>query len=70
MDEDEVALIAYQHLAAERSNPYLKSAIVIKQSDNELVNSFVSFFMNSSWEVKIFQHLDEANNWLGRVTES
>ncbi len=66
MDEDEVALIAYQHLAAEKCNPYVKSAIVIKPSGSELANNFAAFFSDSHWEVQIFQDMDEANNWLGR----
>ena len=65
MDEDEVALIAYQHRAAERSNPNIKNAIVIK-TDGKLANMFAAFFRDSSWEVQVFQDLDEANNWLGR----
>jgi hypothetical protein len=32
MDKSQLALIAYQHLAAERSNPYLKNVILIKQA--------------------------------------
>lgn len=66
MDKDEVALIAYQHRSAERSNPYVKNAIVIKPSGSELANNFAAFFSDSFWEVQIFQNLDEANNWLGR----
>ena len=69
MDEEEVALIAYQHRAAERSNPNIKNAIVIN-SDNKLVNMFASFFSDSLWEMQVFNNLDDANNWLGRVTES
>lgn len=66
MDKDEVALIAYQHRSAERANPYVKNAIVIKPSGRELANNFAAFFSNSYWDVQIFQNLDEANNWLGR----
>ncbi|MCK4675470.1 MAG: hypothetical protein KAT61_06110 [Gammaproteobacteria bacterium] len=66
MDKDEVALIAYQHRSAERSNPYVKNAIVIKSSGSEMAKKFAAFFSDSSWEVRIFQDLDEANNWLGR----
>ena len=65
IDKNEVALIAHQHRAAERSNPYIKNAIVIK-SKTELTDSFVAFFSDSSWEVKVFQNLDEANRWLDR----
>ncbi len=65
MNDDEVALIAHQHRTAERSNPNIKSAIVIK-SGREIADKFASFFTDSFWEVKVFQDLDEANNWLGR----
>jgi len=65
MDEDEVALIAYQHRAAERSNPNIKNAIVIKQG-SKLADKFAAFFSDSSWDVQVFQDLDEANDWLGR----
>lgn len=65
MDEEEVALIAHQHRAAERSNPYLKNAIVIKPG-NKLADMFAAFFTDSSWDVQVFQDLDEANHWLGR----
>ena len=66
MDEAEVALIAHQHRAAERSNPNIKNAIVIKKPNSKLANMFAAFFTDSFWEVQVFQDLDEANNWLGR----
>ena len=66
MDKDEVALIAFQHRSAERSNPYVKNAIVIKPSGCEMANNFAAFFSDSSWDVQLFQNLDEANNWLDR----
>ena len=65
IDDDEVALIAYQHRAAERSNPNIKNAIVIK-SNIQLADKFAAFFTDSPWDVQVFQDLDEANNWLGR----
>ena len=65
MNNDEVALIAHQHRAAERSNPNIKNAIVIK-SNRGLADKFAAFFTDSFWEVQIFEDLDEANNWLGR----
>lgn len=65
IDEKEVTLIACQHKAAEKSNPYIKNAIVTT-SDSELANLFATYFSDSPWEVKIFHVLDEANNWLGR----
>lgn len=66
IDKDEVALIAHQHRSAERSNPYIKNAIVIKPAGSELANNFAAFFKTSYWKVKVFHDLDEANNWLGR----
>ena len=65
MDKTEVALIAYQHQAAERSNPYIKNAIVIK-SDNTLANKFAEFFTGSSWQVQVFYDIESANEWLSR----
>ena len=68
MDQDQLALIAYQHLAAERANPYLKNAILIKTGHKmaTMAHEFAGFFDKSSWEVKVFTDLDEANSWVGR----
>lgn len=65
MAKDEVALIAYQHRAAEISNPNIKTAIVVG-AGNGLANKFADFFSDSSWEVKVFHDLGEANIWLDR----
>lgn len=65
INKSQLALIAYQHLAAERANPYLKNAILIN-SGNKLAHEFAAFFSNSSWEVKVFTDMDEANKWVGR----
>ena len=65
IDKNQLALIAYQHLATERANPYLKNAIVIRQG-HKIAQEFAAYFSKSSWEVKIFTDLDEANNWAGR----
>ena len=65
MNDDEVALIAHQHRTAERSNPNIKSAIVIK-SGREIADKFAAFFTDSFWEVQVFQDMNEANSWLGR----
>ena len=65
IDKSQLALIAYQHLAAERANPYLKNAIVVK-TGHKLAHQFAAFFKKSSWEVKVFTDLDEANTWVGR----
>jgi hypothetical protein len=64
--KEELALIAYQHLAAERANPYLKNVILIK-SDNALAHEFAAFFDRSSWEVKVFTDPEEANRWVQRA---
>lgn len=65
ISKDELALIAYQHLAAERANPYLKNVILVK-SDDALAHEFAAFFTRSSWEVKVFTDPDEANKWVQR----
>ena len=65
IDRDQLALIAYQHLAAERANPYMKTAILM-QEDNEAGRQFVAYFDKSSWEVRIFTDQEEANRWVGR----
>jgi hypothetical protein len=65
IDKDQLALIAYQHLAVERANPYLKTAILIKSGHN-IAHEFAAFFNKSSWEVKVFTDLDKANEWTGR----
>lgn len=66
IDKKEIIQIAFQHKAAEISNPNVKNAIVMKSKSNELVNTFSSFFSGSSWEVKIFNDLHNASVWLGR----
>ena len=68
MDQSQLALIAYQHLAAERANPYLKNAILIKPDHKmtQMAHEFAAFFGKSSWEVKVFTNPEEANKWVGR----
>jgi hypothetical protein len=66
IEQEQVALIAYQHRSAQRSNPYIKNAIVVSAEGGGLAKKFASFFDNSFWEVKVFHDLDEANKWLGR----
>ena len=61
----QLALIAYQHLAAERSNPYIKNAILVN-SCHKMAHEFASFFSKSSWEVKVFTDHEKANKWVGR----
>jgi len=67
IDRDQLALIAYQHLAAERSNPYIKNAILIK-AGQKIADDFAAFFDKSSWEIRIFYDQDEADQWVGRQT--
>jgi len=68
INKTQLALIAYQHLAAERANPYLKNAILIKSGHKmeQLAHEFATFFNKSSWEVKVFVDPDKANKWVGR----
>ena len=65
IDKDQLALIAYQHLAAERANPYMKTAILMK-TNQDIAHQFAAFFDKSSWEVRVFTDPDEANLWVGR----
>ena len=65
INKDQLALIAYQHLAAERANPYMKTAILTRE-DQEAAHRFAAFFDKSSWEVRVFTDRDEANRWVGR----
>jgi hypothetical protein len=65
IDKDQLALIAYQHLAAERSNPYIKNAILIKTGAS-IVDDFAEYFNKSSWEIRVFYDRDEADQWVGR----
>lgn len=66
INRDQVALIAYQHRSAQRSNPYIKNAIVVNPQGAGLANNFADFFKDAFWEVKVFHNLDEANTWAGR----
>lgn len=66
MSTDELALVAFQHRAAEMSNQYIRTAILMGP-DNDLAEQFAAFFIDSSWEVKEFKERDAANLWLGRA---
>ena len=66
MKEAEVRAIAKQHKSAERHNPYIKNAIVLKSKTNELAIKFATLFSDSRWDVQIFDDLDAANDWLDR----
>ena len=62
---DQVALVAYQHRAAEMSNSSIQTAIVAKP-EFEQANTFALFFEDSNWDVKVFNNMDDANCWLNR----
>ena len=47
IDKNQLALIAYQHQAAERSNPYVKTAILLT-SGNKIAQEFAAFFSKST----------------------
>ena len=66
IDREDIIRIACQHRVAVLSNACVKNAIVISSKNNKLANKFVEFFEDSSWEVQLFQSLDDANDWLGR----
>lgn len=66
MGSDELALVAFQHRAAEMSNQHIKTAILMGP-DNELAEQFAAFFLDSGWEVKVFEERDAANLWLERT---
>ncbi|MEJ2142117.1 MAG: hypothetical protein P8Y24_07130 [Gammaproteobacteria bacterium] len=66
MTDNEIALLACQHKAAEQSRQNVKNAIVIGSGKDEVAKKFAAFFSDSSWEVKIFDNLDDANDWVGR----
>jgi len=65
MREDQVSLIAFQHRAAEISNSSINTAIVAKP-DFVLANQFAAFFKDSTWGVRVFNNMNEANHWLNR----
>lgn len=66
MSESEVHAIATQHKAAERHNPYIKNAIVLKSKSNKLATKFAALFSDSRWDVQVFDNLDAASDWLDR----
>ena len=65
IDKDDVELISYQHIAAARYNPRIKTAIVSK-TYSYLLQLFVENLRISEWEVEVFHHLDNANKWIDR----
>lgn len=70
MSDNELTLLACQHKAAEKSRPNVKNAIVIRSEDAELAHKFSAFFTETTWEVKVFNDLAEADEWLGRKPAS
>lgn len=66
MNENEVRAIANRHKAAEKYNPYIKNAIVLRSKTNKLAVKFAALFSDSRWDVQVFDDLDMANDWLDR----
>lgn len=73
INDDEVSMIAFQHKAASITNPRIKTAIVTNPNialtdDNAAkLEMFILNLTKSSWEVKAFDNLEQANLWLGRT---
>lgn len=66
MSQEQMEIIAYQHKAAQASNYYIKTAIVVN-SGSTLAYSFAKFFKDLKWDVEVFEELDKANEWLERT---
>ena len=66
IEDNESTLITFQYIAAEKSNPNTKNAIVIQSDLSDIANKFSAFFSDSTWLVKIFNNIGEENNWIGR----
>lgn len=64
--EQEVALLAFQHKSAATYKANIKNALVIRPELSELANKFVEFSNDSSWPIKVFDNMAEANKWLER----
>ena len=62
--EDLLMLIAYQHRAAELSNPRVTNVIVVDENCG-LANQFAKFFEESKWTIKIFKTRSDAEEFLG-----
>ena len=66
MTETDMLKIAAQHNVAIISNPRIKNALIYNSHTKSLTEKFCDFFKDSSWDVRAFQNLNEANNWLNR----
>lgn len=69
ISEDEVNVIATQHKNAERYNGYIKNAIIVRDKFSDmgkLARHFAAHFNDSPWDVRVFDDLDAANDWLDR----
>jgi len=63
--DNEVLLIAYQHKAAEQSNPKVKN-IIVARPDCKPARDFVEFIkQNSKWKAELFHDVNEADIYLG-----
>ena len=62
----QVALLAFQHKSAATYNASIKNALVVRPELSELAHKFVAFSNESSWPIKVFYNMDDANEWIGR----
>lgn len=60
----DIDIIASQHKAAALSNPRIKTAIVVSKP-SALLDAFIDKMLHSSWEVKAFDSLADAQSWVG-----
>ena len=65
-NEKEIKEIAYLDMAAARSNPNIKVAIAAGHDFiKEMSQLYAEYSDESPWQVKIFNTLEEARQWLG-----
>jgi hypothetical protein len=68
MTERETKNIAYMDMAAARSNPDTSVAIVAHQDiGRKLAQLYASYSEPSPWEIRIFDTLQEAEQWLSSL---
>lgn len=63
--DKEVKAIAYLDMAAAKSKPNFKVAIVAPQDVmNKLANAYTGYGEKSPWETEVFDTLEQARQWL------
>jgi len=66
ISNDEINQITFQHAAASLSKSKIKNAIIIDSNDDR-AKMFADYLANNSdWEVRVFDYLKDANEWIGR----